>query len=225
MAYSITSGRRAGRASPLAVLLAAAMAAVLTAPWLFVTPMAEGREEAMAGAWSRRNLLLSGVAAGTAVASGAGPASAASFPGLGEQRGPFEVDPKEAVVVGDAGDKPSVDAKKTVQSLQDEAVTALASLQKDPQTDLVPMIKPLGISDLRRATNTINNLMDDSSAAGTQRLQRLMIQTKFQMEEDLPMPISKKGVVQPRGEKRLGRIEEALKNYITYSKQLLEFVP
>merc|ERR1711972_1213064 len=109
--------------------------------------------------------------------------------------------------------------------LRDEADGALAALKKDAQVDLVPMIKPLGISDLRRATNTINNLMDDSSAAGTQRLQRLMIQAKFQMEDDLPMPISKKGVVQPRGEKRLGRIEEALKNYVMYSKQLLEFIP
>merc|ERR1712039_792843 len=98
------------------------------------------------------------------------------------------------------------------------------ALNDDPQAELTGIIKPLGISDLRRATNTINNLMDDSSAAGTQRLQRLMIQAKFQMEDDLPMPISKKGVVQPRGEKRLNRIEEALKSYIMYSKQLLEFV-
>jgi len=219
----IASSRRAGRASPLALLLAAAAAAAFSAPWLFVTPVAEGREEAAAR--PRRHLLLSGVAAGAAVASGAGPASAAPFPGLGAQRGPFELDPKEAVVVGDSQDKASVDAKKTVQVLQDEAEAALASLQKDPQVDLVPQIKPLGISELRRATNTINNLMDDSSAAGTQRLQRLMIQAKFQMEDDMPMPISKKGVVQPRGEKRLERIEEAMKNYILYSKQLLEFIP
>merc|ERR1712039_888557 len=139
-------------------------------------------------------------------------------------KGPFEMDPKEAVVVGDANSEASVAAKKTVQTLLVEAEGALAALEKDPQADLVPMIKPLGISDLRRATNTINNLMDDSSAAGTQRLQRLMIQAKFQFEDDIPMPISKKGVVQPRGEKRLGRLRDALEAYIKDSKQLLQFI-
>merc|ERR1711972_1207254 len=109
--------------------------------------------------------------------------------------------------------------------LRDEAESALSTLQKDPQADLVAMIKPLGISDLRRATNTINNLMDDSSAAGTQRLQRLMIQAKYQLEDDIPMPISKKGVVQSRGEKRLARIREALQTYIENSNKLLEFIP
>merc|ERR1711972_979820 len=117
-----------------------------------------------------------------------------------------------------------VEARKTVQALKDEAEAALSTLQKDPQADLVAMIKPLGISDLRRATNTINNLMDDSSAAGTQRLQRLMIQSKYLFEEDIPMPLSKKGVVQPRGEKRLERIKISLNNYIMYSKELLKYL-
>merc|ERR1712217_703353 len=101
-----------------------------------------------------------------------------------------------------------------------EVETAMKTLEADPQADLMGIVKPLGISDLRRATNTINNLMDDSSAAGTQRLQRLMIQAKFQMEDDIPMPISKKGVVQKRGEFRQARIEEALKNYIENSNKL-----
>merc|ERR1712039_546225 len=104
------------------------------------------------------------------------------------------------------------------------AEAALSTLQKDPQADLVGMIKPLGISDLRRATNTINNLMDDSSAAGTQRLQRLMIMSKYKFEDEIPMPISKKGVVQPRGEKRLERVKEALNDYIKYSKEILKFI-
>merc|ERR1712146_14293 len=104
------------------------------------------------------------------------------------------------------------------------AEQALKALEADPQADLSGLIKPLGISDLRRATNTINNLMDDSSAAGTQRLQRLMIQSKYLFEEDIPMPISKKGVVQPRGEKRLVRIKNSMEEYVKYSKELLKFI-
>jgi len=220
MASLTASSRRAGRALPLSLLLLAV--AVTVSPWLFVTPPAtEGRDAAVQ---SRRSLLLPVVTLGAAAVSGERSASAASFPGLGTQKGPFELDPKEAVIVGDAKADASVTAKQTVQRLLDEAEKAMAALEKDPQADLVPMIKPLGISELRRATNTINNLMDDSSAAGTQRLQRLMIQAKYQVEDDIPMPISKKGVVQPRGEKRLERIREGLTEFIRYSKDLLQFL-
>jgi len=201
---------------PLGLLLLAA--AVTTTPWLFVTPPPPETDR------SRRSLLLPVVALGSAAVSGARSASAAPFPGLGDQRGPFEIDPKEAVVVGDASDSKSVEAKKTVQTLLVEAEGALKALEADPQAELTTMIKPLGISELRRATNTINNLMDDSSAAGTQRLQRLMIMAKYKYEDEIPMPISKKGVVQPRGEKRLERVKEALNDYVKYSKEILKFV-
>jgi len=215
MAAPSASSRRAGRALPVALLLLAA--AVTTAPWLFVTPPPAEADP------SRRSLLFP-VVLGSVAVSGARSASAAPFPGLGEQRGPFEIDPKEAVVVGDAGDPKSVEAKKTVQALLVEAEGALKALNDDPQAELTSIIKPLGISELRRATNTINNLMDDSSAAGTQRLQRLMIMSKYKYEDEIPMPISKKGVVQPRGEKRLERVKEALNDYVKYSKEILKFV-
>merc|ERR1711879_144526 len=107
--------------------------------------------------------------------------------------------------------------------LKDEAELALATLKTNPQADLAGINK-FGIADLRDATNTINNLMDEISAAGTQRHQRLMIQAKYALEDDLPMPVSKKGVVQERGAKRLERIEDALKMYVKESSQLLEML-
>merc|ERR1719277_2304805 len=151
-------------------------------------------------------------------------AEAAEFPGLGKLRGPFEIDPNEAIIVGDAAAPASQKAKAVVIELQQQAEAALVLLQKDPQADLTYMIKPFGIAELRDATNTINNLMDDYSAAGIQRLQRLMIQSKYRFEEDAPFPISKKGVVQPRGEKRLERIQSCLKDYVVNSKEMLKFL-
>jgi len=66
--------------------------------------------------------------------------------------------------------------------------------------------------------------MDEATAAGTQRLQRLMIHNKYLMEDEIPFPVSKKGVVQKRGPARLERCQGFLKNYVKYSKELLEFV-
>merc|ERR1711972_241237 len=97
----------------------------------------------------------------------------------------------------------------------------LASVNADPQFDLTPAVKPFTIAEIRDATNTINNLMDDTTAAGVQRLQRLMIFNMYTFEDDAPFPVSRKGVVQKRGEKRLQRVKQALKDYITNSKELL----
>lgn len=156
--------------------------------------------------------------------AGPGAAQAAEFPGLGKVRGPFEVDPKDAVMVGDDKSDAAKAAKDKVTALQAEAEAALAKLKEDPQADLTGMISQFGISDLRQATNTINNLMDESTAAGTQRLQRLMIQAKYQFEDDIPFPVSRKGKQQPRGELRLARVKEALKEYVKESKALLKFL-
>merc|ERR1712060_454747 len=94
--------------------------------------------------------------------------------------------------------------------LKEEAEKALATLKTNPQADLAGLIKKFGIADLRDATNTINNLMDEQSAAGSQRHQRLMIQAKYALEDDLPLPVTKKGAIQARGDKRLERITRAL---------------
>ncbi|CAE7436261.1 unnamed protein product [Symbiodinium natans] len=65
--------------------------------------------------------------------------------------------------------------------------------------------------------------MDDKTAAATQRWQRLMIQAKYQWEDDIPFPVTKRGVQKPRGDKRNERIMVSLKNYISGSKELLQF--
>lgn len=172
-------------------------------------------------ATGRRAALLSG-----ALATVAAPVAsrAAELPGLGKMRGPFEVDPKDAVIIGDAESSKMKSARAKVISLQEEAEQALASMGNDAQTDLMPMVTKFGIADLRDATNMINDIMDDASAAGTQRLQRLMIQSKYQLEDDIPFPVTRKGKVLPRGEERNNRIIKNLQDYIERSKQLMQFL-
>ncbi|OLQ11832.1 hypothetical protein AK812_SmicGene4257 [Symbiodinium microadriaticum] len=77
------------------------------------------------------------------------------------------MDPKEAVVIGDAADPQVKDAKA-------KAEQALDMIQKDPQADLSFMVKEFGIGDLRDATNVINDIMDDKTAAATQRWQKYL---------------------------------------------------
>lgn len=171
---------------------------------------------------SRRALLAAG-SAGLLGAMSPKSASAADFFGLPHIPGPFEMDPKEAVVIGDAADPQVKDAKAKVQELQTQAEQALDMIQKDPQADLSFMVKEFGIGDLRDATNVINDIMDDKTAAATQRWQRLMMQAKYQWEDDIPFPVTKRGVQKPRGDKRNERIIQSLKNYISGSKELLQF--
>merc|ERR1712079_614714 len=91
------------------------------------------QEHTDAGLASRRMLLASGaVATALPVPS----ALAAEVFGLGPQKGPFERDAKDAVIVGDAKSKDAQDAKATIIALQDEAQGALKTLADDPQTDL-----------------------------------------------------------------------------------------
>eukprot|EP00929_Paragymnodinium_shiwhaense_P078492 TRINITY_DN406_c0_g4_i1.p1 TRINITY_DN406_c0_g4~~TRINITY_DN406_c0_g4_i1.p1 ORF type:complete len:216 (-),score=63.89 TRINITY_DN406_c0_g4_i1:206-853(-) len=170
----------------------------------------------------RRQFLANSAAVAAATAASA-PALAAELPFLGRQRGPFEMDPKEAVIVADATTDAVKAARAKVQALQDQAEDAVAKLEKDEQTDLSYMFDQFGIADLREATNSINNLMDSQSAAGTQRLQRLMIQDKYRFEDDLPFPTDKTGKPLARGPKRAQRMKNALVDYIQNSKELLKF--
>jgi len=128
------------------------------------------------------------------------------------------------VIVGDAAAPAAVKATEVVKRFQTQAEGALAALTNDTQADLDYIIEKFGIADLREATNTINNLMDGPSAAGTQRLQRLMIQAKYQLEDDVPFPVSRKGAVQPRGPQRASRVRECLQEYIQNSVELLKFL-
>ncbi|CAK0824397.1 unnamed protein product, partial [Prorocentrum cordatum] len=196
----------AARRAP-ALTLAALGCALLALPAAFLPAPAP---PALA---PRRAALALGASA-AAASAGALPAAAEKSKDyfiLPELPGPFEVDPKEAIIVGDADAPQAKKAKDTVVKSLKEAEEVLAKLQEDPQADVSYAVQEFGIADLRVATNTINNLMDEATAAGTQRLQRLMIHNKYLYEDELPFPVSKKGVVQKRGPARLARIEESLK--------------
>eukprot|EP00929_Paragymnodinium_shiwhaense_P078493 TRINITY_DN406_c0_g5_i1.p1 TRINITY_DN406_c0_g5~~TRINITY_DN406_c0_g5_i1.p1 ORF type:complete len:217 (-),score=78.09 TRINITY_DN406_c0_g5_i1:179-829(-) len=209
------SGDRRRRSSSL--LLGGALAAALATYSGLNVAFSMGGNAA-----GRREFLASSAAAAGLTAATA-PSLAAELPFLGRQRGPFEMDPKEAVIVADSTTENIKAARKKVQDLQDQAEDALAKLEKDEQTDLAYMFDQFGIADLREATNQINNLMDSQSAAGTQRLQRLMIQDKYRFEDDLPFPTDKTGKPLARGPKRAQRMKNALVDYINNSKELLKF--
>jgi len=203
-----------------ALTLVALACALLALPTAFVPAPAEPIYE------SRRGALALGTF-GAAASAGVLPAAAEKSKDyfiLPELPGPFEVDPKEAIIVGDADAPKAKEAKAKVVSCQKEAEDVLAKLEADPQADVSFAVQEFGIADLREATNTINNLMDEATAAGTQRLQRLMIHNKYLYEDEIPFPVSKKGVVQKRGPARLARIQSSLKNYMRYSKELLQFL-
>ncbi|CAK0794272.1 unnamed protein product [Prorocentrum cordatum] len=202
-----------------ALTLSALALALLALPSAFV-PAPAGPCE------SRRGALALGTF-GAAASSGVLPAAAEKSKDyfiLPELPGPFEVDPKEAIIVGDAEAPQAKQARAKVESLLKEAETILAKLEEDPQADVSFAVQEFGIADLRVATNTINNLMDEATAAGTQRLQRLMIHNKYLYEDEIPFPVSKKGVVQKRGPARLARIQASLKKYAEYSRELLQFL-
>jgi len=131
----------------------------------------------------------------------------------------------EAAPAAETEAVPAAEATPEAEEIEvTEAEGALTKLTSDDQVDLSYVITDYSLADLRASTNTINNLMDEATAAGTQRLQRLMIHNKYLYEDEIPFPVSKKGVVQKRGPARLKRIEESLKKYISYSKELLEFL-
>eukprot|EP00930_Biecheleria_cincta_P033314 TRINITY_DN2307_c0_g1_i2.p1 TRINITY_DN2307_c0_g1~~TRINITY_DN2307_c0_g1_i2.p1 ORF type:complete len:230 (-),score=46.53 TRINITY_DN2307_c0_g1_i2:219-872(-) len=210
MTGSVSRTVRRLRALPL--LLAAVALCLGLAPRLFVTPE---------GAPNRRAIVSAGLL-GVALAPSDAQASYGSIGG--EITGPFERNPKEAVIVGDLTAPETAKAIAEVKKFQKQAEDALAALEKDPQADVMSIVTPTDLGEIRLATNVINNLMDDRTAAGTQRLQRLMNEARFLFEDDAPMPVNRAGEVKPRGPQRLNRIQINLGDYVKYSKQLLEFV-
>eukprot|EP00930_Biecheleria_cincta_P033315 TRINITY_DN2307_c0_g2_i1.p1 TRINITY_DN2307_c0_g2~~TRINITY_DN2307_c0_g2_i1.p1 ORF type:complete len:211 (-),score=36.38 TRINITY_DN2307_c0_g2_i1:101-733(-) len=207
MQPTVTGSRRV-RGLPL-VLVAALC---LELPRLFVTPE---------GAPNRRTILSAGLL-GVALAPSDAQASYGSIGG--EITGPFERNPKEAVIVGELAAPETQKAIAEVKKFQKQAEDALAALEADPQADVMKIVTPTDLGEIRLATNVINNLMDDRTAAGTQRLQRLMNEARFLFEDDAPMPVNRAGEVKTRGPQRLNRIKINLGDYVKYSKQLLEFV-
>lgn len=135
----------------------------------------------------------------------------------------MERDPNEKLIVGDVDAKESVKAKEFVAKLTTEVETIQTKLKEDGQADLEGYVSQKKIADFRTASNLLDELLDDSSAAGVQRLQRLMINELYVMNEDMPFPVSRKGKQQPRGPIKKGRVIVATENFLKYSKQYFEF--
>jgi len=174
-----------------------------------------------AEALDRRSFLAG--SAGAAAFFGSSVAQAADFPGLPAYKGNFERDPNEKLFVGDNESPAAVKAKTLVETMQVQAQEVMDKMKQDPQTDLTSYIGDARIGQFRLATNLLDELLDDSSAAGVQRLQRLMIGKLYIQNEEGPFPISKKGVVQPRGPVKADRFIKASEEFVNYSKQYLKF--
>jgi len=152
-------------------------------------------------------------------------AQAAQFPLIGKDRGPFEVDPKDAVIVEDIDTPRIKDARIVIKRQNKLFKEALEKITADPQADLTYIIEKLGISDIRWAVNGVADVLDNPSMLGVYRLQRLMIQNQYMFDDDIPMPTNKKGKVFPRGPKRVERVRKCLTDYAKWSDELLQFLP
>merc|ERR1719188_1170518 len=102
---------------------------------------ASGRRELLA--WTALGLAASPVAPAVAVETGYG-----FFDKL---PGPFEVDPKEVVVTGDAKNPDIVKARKLLVTLQAQATDALKKLEADNQADVMDMVEPFGLAEIAPA--------------------------------------------------------------------------
>ena len=167
------------------------------------------------------------IATGALISAMGGPlaAQAAQFPLIGKDRGPFEVDPKDAVIVEDIETPRIKDARVVIKRQNTLFKEALEKINSDPQADLTYIIEKLGISDIRWATNGVADVLDNPSMLGVYRLQRLMIQNQYMFDDDIPMPTNKKGKVFPRGPARVVRIKKCLTDYAKWSDELLQFLP
>eukprot|EP00933_Yihiella_yeosuensis_P032684 TRINITY_DN2630_c0_g1_i1.p1 TRINITY_DN2630_c0_g1~~TRINITY_DN2630_c0_g1_i1.p1 ORF type:complete len:230 (+),score=50.05 TRINITY_DN2630_c0_g1_i1:80-769(+) len=172
---------------------------------------------------SRRSL-LSGAMFGTLAAAPAANAAPFLF-GLMDVPGPFELDPKKGVIVGDPKSEKILKAQKLVQGLIAEAKGMKESLANDDQYDVMPKIQALGIAEFRLATNDINNIMDEKTAPAIQRWQRLLIQAKYNFEDEAPFPKTRDGKVKPRGPERLKRMNKLLDQIIFDGEEMLKFLP
>lgn len=153
----------------------------------------------------------------------ASPANAIFNP-FGSGSGFFDVEKKEAVMVGDPNGKDAKEALEKLKSLTEEAKGAIAALDKDAQADLTYMVTPTSRGEIREATKTLMLLFDEKSALNVGRIQRDMIQTRTFLDDDMPMPLNRKGVVQPRGPERFKRIHSSLEHFVKIAEELQNFV-
>eukprot|EP00933_Yihiella_yeosuensis_P045236 TRINITY_DN40582_c0_g1_i1.p1 TRINITY_DN40582_c0_g1~~TRINITY_DN40582_c0_g1_i1.p1 ORF type:complete len:231 (+),score=42.17 TRINITY_DN40582_c0_g1_i1:116-808(+) len=182
-------------------------------------------------AQTRRSLVAGGMLSTLAAFPGVShaqfpsPQAGQLLPFVGKVLGPFEIDPKQAVILGDANSKEVVEARAVVKRRLEEAEKLREDLKKDDQTDVMWWTSPLAIAELRKVGNAINDIMDERTAPAVQRFERLMIQARYRFEDDAPFPETKKGEKRGRGPQRLKRMLLNLDEYIGYSQGLLELLP
>lgn len=179
---------------------------------------------AAAGDIDRRQLLSSAFGV-VAVAAPVAPVSAVG--GLfGETPGPFERDPKDAVLVEDPNTPEAKEAKLVIQDYKKQNDKALAMLKADQQADLSFLLanKVADLAILRKACVTIDKLMDDRTANGTRLLARQMTQARFLILDEADFPLNRKGEPVGRGPARTERLIANMENFSQKAERLLQFV-
>jgi len=218
MQYSPTASSRGQRRILRPVVVGTACLAAywqLAGQNLFATPR-------QAPELTRRGIVSAGLLGSVVGMSEA--SQAAEVPFLGKIPGPFEMDPKKAVIVGDPESEEAQKAKAKVIEMRKTVEKALSELEADPQADLSYVSDPTFIGDSRLAINAITDLMDEKTQGGTNRWQRLMNQAIYLWQDDTPFPENRKGEKKPRGVKRNERITKAFKDFIYDSNELLKFL-
>mmetsp|Transcript_25099 Transcript_25099/g.58262 ORF Transcript_25099/g.58262 Transcript_25099/m.58262 type:complete len:270 (-) Transcript_25099:254-1063(-) len=173
-----------------------------------------------------RRQLLSAAFGVVAVAAPSVPANAVA--GLfGDIPGPFERDPKDAVLVEDPNTPEAKEAKQLIEEYKAQNDKALAMLRADQQADLDFLLanKVADIAILRRACINIDKLMDDRTANGTRLLGRLMTQSRYRILEEAEFPLNRKGQQVGRGPARAERLIANMETFSEKSGKLLEFLP
>eukprot|EP00403_Amphidinium_massartii_P042296 CAMPEP_0178434568 /NCGR_PEP_ID=MMETSP0689_2-20121128/33489_1 /TAXON_ID=160604 /ORGANISM="Amphidinium massartii, Strain CS-259" /LENGTH=273 /DNA_ID=CAMNT_0020056633 /DNA_START=236 /DNA_END=1057 /DNA_ORIENTATION=- len=172
-----------------------------------------------------RRQLLSAAFGVAAVAAPSVPAHAVA--GLfGDIPGPFERDPKDAVLVEDPNTPEAKEAKQLIQEYKQQNDKALAMLRADQQADLDFLLanKVADIAILRRACINIDKLMDDRTANGTRLLGRLMTQSRYRILEEAEFPLNRKGQQVGRGPARAERLIANMETFSEKSGKLLQFL-
>jgi len=146
---------------------------------------------------------------------------------FGESPGPFERDPKDAVLVEDPNTPEAKEAKLVVEDYKKQNDKALAMLKADQQADIDFLLanKVADLAILRKACGTLDKLMDDRTANGTRLLGRQMTQARYLILDEAEFPRNRKGEQVGRGPARRERLIANLESFSEKSGKLLQFVP
>jgi len=146
---------------------------------------------------------------------------------FGESPGPFERDPKDAVLVEDPNTPEAKEAKQVVQDYKKQNDKALSLLKADQQANIDFLLanKVADLAILRKACGTIDKLMDDRTANGTRLLGRQMTQARYLILDEAEFPLNRKGEPVGRGPARRERLIANMEAFSEKSGKLLAFVP